>query len=68
MSHLPSLHWAVTATRGRCPQNHNLKKEGEDVLLEEGEGTQHGHTGGRGRDNSRALGTTQIMEGYWKGH
>lgn len=37
MSHLPSLHLAMTATRGRCHQNHNLKKktkEGERWRLE----------------------------------
>lgn len=28
MSHLPSLHLAMTATRGRCHRNHNLKKGG----------------------------------------
>lgn len=28
MSHLPSLHLAMTATQGRCHRNHNLKKGG----------------------------------------
>lgn len=32
-SHLPSLHLAMTATRGRCHQNHNLKKGGRTVKI-----------------------------------
>lgn len=43
MSHLPSLHWAVTATQGRCHQNHNLKKGGTTRL--EWDGVKRGNGG-----------------------